>query len=143
MKLFIRTLLIVLFFSVSNQSYSQCSNCSVLFEQIKHDKRYISFLAINDSIVKLYRENAKNAARSEEMRERDSIFMRDSSISIKEKYAAMNYKGLKEITDLNRQAIETLAKLEEMYPLLKELTDDQFKIFIRMSTEYYQSLKKQ
>ena len=143
MKLFIRTLLIVLFFSVSNQSYSQCSNCSVLFEQIKQDKLYISFLAINESIVNLYAENAKNAPRSENVRERDSIFMRDSTISIQEKYAAMNYKGLKVITDLNRQAMESLAKLEEIYPLLKGLTDEQFAIFIRMSTEYYQSLKNQ
>jgi len=143
MKLFIRTVLIVIFFSVNHKGYSQCSECSVLFEQIKQDKLYISFLAINESIVNLYAENAKNAPRSENVRERDSIFMRDSTISIQEKYAAMNYKGLKVITDLNRQAMESLAKLEEIYPLLKGLTDEQFAIFIRMSTEYYQSLKNQ
>lgn len=143
MKLFIRTVLIVIFFSVNHKGYSQCNECSVLFEQIKQDKLYISFLAINESIVSLYAENAKNAPRSENVRERDSIFMRDSTISIQEKYAAMNYKGLKVITDLNRQAMESLAKLEEIYPLLKGLTDEQFAIFIRMSTEYYQSLKNQ
>ena len=143
MKLFIRTLLIVVFFAANHKGYSQCNECSVLFEQIKEDKLFISFMAINESIVNLYTENAKSAPRSENVWERDSVYMRDSTISIQEKYNTMNYKGLKVITDLNRQAMETLAKLEEIYPLLKELTDDQFKIFIRMSTEYYKSLKKQ
>jgi hypothetical protein len=110
---------------------------------MKDDKLFTSFIAINESIVNLYIDNANKAPRSINLREQDSLYMRDTSITIEEKYDTLNYKGLKVIKELNQQAIETLGKLEDTYPLLKDLTDDEYKIFIKMATEYYNSLKKQ
>ena len=143
MKLLAVPLIFILTISVGNKCFSQCDRCDTLFEQIKGDKLFISFLATNESIVNLYSENAINSPRSGNLHEQDSIYMRDSSISIQEKFDSMGYKGLKVIQQLNRQSIETLAKLEEIYPLLKDLAEDEYPIFIKRSTEYYNSLKKQ
>lgn len=143
MKKFARYLIPLLFISLVNKGYSQCDRCTTLMQQVKEDKLFLSFLAVNESIVNVYAENAKNAPRSENMREQDSIYMRDSTVSIEQKFEAMNYKGLKVIRELSLQASEMLAKLEDRYPLLKELTDDEHKVFIKMSIEYYNALKKQ
>ncbi len=143
MKLFLNTLAIFLILSLSSKCFGQCERCTTLFEQMKDDKLFTSFIAINESIVNLYIDNANKAPRSINLREQDSLYMRDTSITIEEKYDTLNYKGLKVIKELNQQAIETLGKLEDTYPLLKDLTDDEYKIFIKMATEYYNSLKKQ
>jgi hypothetical protein len=143
MKLFFSYILMICLVLITNTTYSQCNKCDSLFNQIKDDKLFTSSIAISESIINIYKENAIRAPRSENMREQDSIYMRDSTISIEEKYATMNYKGLKVIRELNQQAMEIEAKLEELYPLSKELTDSEYQIFTKMATEYYMASKKQ
>lgn len=143
MKLVPVTLILFMAILPVSNCFSQCAKCVTLFDQIKGDKLFISFLAINDSIVNLYSDNAKNSPRPNNLREQDALYMRDRSITVDQKFDSMGYKGLTVIRALNAQCIATLSKLETAYPLLKTLTEKEYLDFIKMSTEYYYSLKKQ
>ena len=88
-------------------------------------------------------ENVQELKKKRGRKKKTSENEENITISIEEKYATMNYKGLKVIRELNQQAMEIEAKLEELYPLLKELTDSEYQIFTKMATEYYMASKKQ
>lgn len=143
MKLSVLVIKFIFFTLSANFCNAQCDSCSSLLEQMKNDKDFISFMATNEAIVNAYVENAKNSPRPNELRTEDSLYMRDTLISIEEKFDRMGYKGLKIIKDLNLQAMELLSKLEISYPLLKDLREEEYPIFFKLATEYYKSLKLQ
>ena len=125
----------------SNSSFSQ-SPTEVLAE-MKDDKDFISFAALSESLVNIYKENHKGAPRGEETREEDSVYMRDTETPLEEKFEVMQYKGLDIIKGTYAKMYEIYVKFEDTYPSLAALNEEEFSEFCALAAAYYKNQKTQ
>jgi hypothetical protein len=113
----------------------------VLFNQVKDDNDFLDYLNISYQTAQIFIGNAKKNSTQKDQVQRDSSYMADKTISLKEKFAKMQYDNYDEIVSLRQKQYNAYSNLQKKYPLWGKLSEAENKKFSSISVKYHKNKK--
>ncbi len=124
------------------EAKSAVTDADILFDRVKSDSVFLAFYGTVQQLTNIAISNAKNFPRDLNTRKEDSLFMRNSNISLKEKFEKMGYKGQEEVQSLTLKSIEYQSDLANRFPIWLKLNDVERKKFFSICAKYFSKNKK-
>lgn len=140
-KIFLVLALIVgVFNSCSKSSIETKANYSdadILLNQVKQDTNFIKYMITIDKFAQMAVNNAIQHPRPDGARVEDSMFMRNKTVPLKEKFEKMNYDGYSVTMQMIQENYNNYTNLKKRYPLWSTLNDVEKAKFLKLANEYY------